>query len=224
MPDPCLRDEAESQNGIAVSQADSDGVSDPIECDTVASEANAASALFLREEREKMARRRYQEPVPRQHGKHWTIVVTEDSFQDGQPKRRQKRIRLAPLSTKWRTVLRLRDEKIKPLNQGLQAFGSATTFATFVQQTYIPIEMPLFAKTTQQRYRGVLEKYLLPQFGTCLLRDLTPAILQGYFSVDMAAANPTLGWESKDKIRDVLASASKKRPGSTGCWKAIRWR
>jgi hypothetical protein len=26
----------------------------------------------------------------------------------------------------------------------------------------------------------------------------------------MAAANPTLGWESKDKIRDVLASVLKK--------------
>jgi integrase len=210
LPDTCPWDEADSRNGIAVPQAGSDDVSDRVERDTVTSEANAASALFLREEREKMARRRYQEPVPRQHGKHWTIVVTEDCFQDGQPKRRQKRIRLAPLKTKWRTVLRLRDEKVKPLNDGLLAFGSATNFTTFVQQTYIPIEMPLLAKSTQQRYRGVLDKYLLPQFGTCLLRDLTPAILQGYFSVGMAAVNPTLGWESKDKIRDVLASVLKK--------------
>jgi hypothetical protein len=70
----------------------------------------------------------------------------EDYLPDGQPKRRQKRIRLAPLDTKWRTVLRLRDEKIKPLNQGLLAWGSATDFTTFVQQTYIPSEMPLLAK------------------------------------------------------------------------------
>jgi len=105
-----------------------------------------------------MARRRYQEPEPKQHGKHWTIGVTEDYLQNGQPKRWQKRIRLAPVNTKWRTVLRLRDEKIKPLNQGLQACGSATPFTSVVQQTYIPIEMPLLAKTTQQRYRGVLDK------------------------------------------------------------------
>jgi integrase len=177
--------------------------------DTVIGEANAASALFL-EEREKMARRRYQEPVPKKHGKHWTIVVMEDYLKDGQPKRRQKRIRLAPLSTKWRTVLRLRDERIKPLNQGMLAFGSATDLNTFVRQTYIPKEMPLLAITTQQRYLGVLEKKLLPHFGNSLLRDLTPAVLQEFFSVTVPAAYPTLGWESKDKIRDVLASVLKK--------------
>ena len=173
-------------------------------------EANAADALSLREEREKMARRRYQEPTPKQHGKHWTIVVTEDFFQDGQPKRRQKRIRLAPLGTKWRTVLRLRDEQIKPLNQGMLAFGSATDLNTFVRQIYIATEMPLLAKTTQQRYRGVLEKYLLPRFGNSSLRDLTPAVLQKYFSTEITEAHPTLGWESQDKIRDVLASVLKR--------------
>ncbi|HZW91585.1 MAG TPA: tyrosine-type recombinase/integrase [Candidatus Eremiobacteraceae bacterium] len=157
-----------------------------------------------------MALRRYQKPEPKKHGKHWTIIVTEDYLHDGQPKRRQKRVRLAPLDTHWRKVLRLRDEYVKPLNQGMLAWGSATDFNTFVQQTYIPLEMPLLAKTTQQRYRGVLDKYLLPRFGTCLLRDLTPAVLQQYFSVGMTAANPTLGWESKDKIRDVLASVLKR--------------
>jgi hypothetical protein len=145
--------------------------------DSVTSEANAAIALSQKE-RVNMARRRYQKPVPMQHGKHWTIIVTEDYLQDGQPKRRQKRVRLAPLETKWRTVLRLRDEKIKPLNQGMLAWGSATDFNTFVQQTYIANEMPLLAKTTQQRYRGVLDKYLLPQFGTYLLRDLTMAVTE----------------------------------------------
>jgi integrase len=180
------------------------------ESGNVASEANAADPLSSREEREKMARRRYQEPTPKQHGKHWTIIVVEDYLQDGKPKRRQRRIRLAPLETKWRTVLRLRDERVKPLNQGMLAFGSATDFNTFVQQTYIATEMPLLATTTQQRYRGVLDKYLLPRFGSYLLRELTPAVLQKYFSTEIADAHPTLGWESKDKIRDVLASVIKK--------------
>jgi integrase len=88
------------------------------------------------------------------------------------------------------------------------AFGSATTFGTFVHETYIPMEMPLLAKTTQGRYRGVLDKYLLPPFGKEMLRDLTPAVLQKFFSVTMA--NSTLGPESKDKIRDVLASVLKR--------------
>jgi hypothetical protein len=56
----------------------------------------------------------------------------------------------------------------------------------------------------------LLDKYLLPRFGNFLLRDLTPAVLQQYFSVGMTAAHPTLGWESKNKIRDVLASVLKR--------------
>jgi integrase len=89
-------------------------------------------------------------------------------------------------------------------------FLAEIVFLTFVRRTYIPKEMPLLAVTTQQRYRGVLEKYLLPPFGNFLLRDLTPAVLQEFFSVGLAAAYPTLGWESKDKVRDVLASVLKK--------------
>jgi ATP-dependent helicase/nuclease subunit A len=179
-------------------------------CVNVSIEANAESALSLREEREKMALRRYQKPQPKKHGKHWTIVVTEDVFRDGQPQRRQRRIRLAPLETKWRQVLRLRDEYIQPLNQGLLTLDSAQTFQTFVRETYIPNEMTLLAKTTEQRYRGILKKYLLPRFGTCLLRDLRPTVLQRYFSLELGTAYPSLSWETNDKIRDVLASVLKR--------------
>jgi integrase len=190
-------------------------VSDPIhspESASVAAEANASALVAERQEREKMALRRYQEPEPKRHGKHWTIVVWEDNFQDGQLKRRQRRIRLAPLDTPWRKVLRLRDERLKPVNQGLLAFGSSTTFGNFVQEIYIPLEMPYFAKTTQDRYQRVIDTYLLPDFRTRLLGDLTPAVLQGFFSIKMAndPKMSKLGPESKDKIRDVLASVFKK--------------
>ena len=56
----------------------------------------------------------------------------------------------------------------------------------------------------------MLDTYLLPRFGNCLLRDLTPAVLQEVFSVTVPAKYTTLGWESKDKIRDVLASVLKR--------------
>jgi len=178
----------------------------------LASEANAGALVAQRQEREKMVARRYQEPEPKRHGKHWTIVVWEDPLPDGQLKRRQRRIRLAPLDTPWRKVLRLRDERLKPVNQGMLAFGSATNFGNFVEETYVKSEMPLLAKTTQERYRGVLEDYLLPAFGTRLLGDLTPAVLQEFFSVGMAnhLKMSKLGPESKDKIRDVLASVLKR--------------
>jgi hypothetical protein len=97
-------------------------------------------------------------------------------------------------------------------------------FLTFVRRTYIPKEMPLLAVTTQQRYRGVLEKYLLPPFGNFLLRDLTPAVLQEFFSVGLAAAYPTLGWESRTKSATSSPVFSRKQLGNTRCSNAIRWR
>jgi integrase len=152
---------------------------------------------------ERMARRRHQDPEPKKHGNYWTIVVWKDEFQDGKPQRRQVRVRLAPLETKWRDVLRLKDEYLRPLNQGLVSIGSATNFRKYVEQTYIPLEMPLLAKTTQERYSGVLDHYLLPTFGELCLSELTPMTLQKYFS---SMSNWKLSGESRDKIRDVLAS------------------
>jgi len=63
--------------------------------------------------------------------------------------------------------------------------------------------MPLMAKTTQERTRGVIANYLVPEFGRLALRDLSPLTLQRYFSG--LAASP-LAHESKDKIRDALSS------------------
>lgn len=115
--------DANSHSAFATSERENDRVPRPAACDIVAPEAIAESALSKREERERMALRRYQKPEPKKHGKHWTIVVMEECLQDGKPKRRQRRIRLAPLDTGWRKVLRLRDEYVKPLNEGLYGLG-----------------------------------------------------------------------------------------------------
>jgi len=50
-------------------------------------------------------------------------------------------------------------------NQGLELVGSATNFGEFVDGTYRPIVMPLMAKTTHERSRGVIANYLVPEFG-----------------------------------------------------------
>jgi integrase len=85
----------------------------------------------------------------------------------------------------------------------MQAIGSATNFAHYVEHTYMTVVMPLLAKSTRDRYEGVLENYLLPMFGGLSLRDLTPLSVQRYFS-NMATSS--LAHESRDKIRDVLSS------------------
>ena len=59
------------------------------------------------------------------------------------------------------------------------------------------------AKSTQDRYKGVIKNYLIPAYGELSLRDLSRLTIQRYFS---EMANSPLAHESKDKIKDVLSS------------------
>ncbi len=152
---------------------------------------------------ESMARRRFQDPRPRRRGKWWTIQVRRDEFVGGQLERRKTRVRIAPASVPEREARKIAAEYLRPQNQGLELIGSATNFTEYVDNTYKPLLMPLMAKTTQERTRGVIANYLVPEFGKLSLRDLTPLTVQRYFSG--FAASP-LAHESKDKIRDVLSS------------------
>jgi Phage integrase, N-terminal SAM-like domain len=63
--------------------------------------------------------------------------------------------------------------------------------------------MPSMAKSTQDRYKGVIKNYLIPAYGELSLRDLSRLTIQRYFS---EMANSPLAHESKDKIKDVLSS------------------
>jgi integrase len=167
----------------------------------VSAEANTGNPL--RGDFERMARRRFQDPTPQRRGEWWTIQVRQDVFVDGKMKRSNKRVRLAPAAMSEREVRKVAAEYLRPLNQGIQAIGSATNFTHYVQYTYIPVIIPLMAKSTSIRYEGVLENYLVPAFGELCLRDLTPLLIQKYFS-NMATS--VLSGESRDKIRDVLSS------------------
>ena len=99
-------------------------------------------------------------------------------------------------------------EYLRPLNQGLESLGSATNFEHFIETIYKPVVKPLMATTSFDRTRGVLDNYLVPAFGRCCLRELTPLTLQTYFSkLTMSTKGQALSHESRDKIRDVLSSA-----------------
>lgn len=51
--------------------------------------------------------------------------------------------------------------EIVAFGQGLESIGSATTFADYVNNEYRPLMLPLMARTTQNRYEGVIKNYLL---------------------------------------------------------------
>ncbi len=151
-----------------------------------------------------MARRRFQNPKPRKEGNWWVLYYWNDEFKNGERGRRKKRQKLAPVTMKEREVLKVASEFLRPINQGFVNIGSATTFRDFVDGTYIPVVMPQMAKSTRDRYVGVLKNYLTPQFGDLCLRDITVLTIDRYF-VGLGQATD-LEYESVDKIRDVLSS------------------
>jgi integrase len=170
-------------------------------CGIVSVEASTGTPL--KGDFERMARRRYQNPKPERRGKWWTLQFWQDNFTGGEHKRVHKRVRLAPATMPEREALKIAQEHLRPLNQGLESLGSATNFHQYVQTTYFPVIMPLMAKSTQDRYRSVLNLHLFPAFGKLCLRDLTRLNIQRYVS---ELANSKLSHGSRDKIRDVLSS------------------
>jgi integrase len=152
---------------------------------------------------ESMARRRFQDPIPKREGNWWYLLYWQDTFSDGKAIRKRKRHKLAPADTPEREVRKMAAEFLRPMNQGLVSIGSATLFTDYVENTYKSTMLPLMAKSTCERYTGIVKNYLNPAFGSKCLRDLTPLTLQQYFS----SLNPNeLSYESRDKIRDVLSS------------------
>jgi len=149
-----------------------------------------------------MARRRFQDPVPKRSGRWWYLLFWQDVFTNGKNIRRRKRHKLAPADLPEREVKKMAAEFLRPMNQGLAPIGSATKFEEYVEAIYKTTLLPLMAKSTRDRYQGVIKNYLQPAFGSKCLRDLTPLILQQYFS----NMDRTLSYESRDKVRDVMSS------------------
>jgi integrase len=102
-----------------------------------------------------------------------------------------------------REVQKIAAEKLRPMNQGLIPLGSATSFEDYVESTYIPVVLPLLAKSTRDRSKSVIKLNLKPAFGTLPLRDLTKLTVQRFLS---GMANSGLSHESQDKVRDVLSA------------------
>ena len=150
-----------------------------------------------------MARRRFQDPKPFKRGSSWILKYWQDDFSTGQSRRKQVWKKLGPSSMQEREAKRIAAELLRPINQGLETIGGATNFRDYVINTYETVEMPLLASTTRGRYLGVIKNYLLPAFGTGMLKDITPLAVQKYFS---QMAGSQLSHESIDKLKDVLSS------------------
>jgi hypothetical protein len=81
---------------------------------------------------ERMARRRYQKPVPKRRGQQWCILVREDVTIYGQRKRILKRVPLGPTKLCRAEVERLRDEYVASINDPKVSVGGACLSRTRV--------------------------------------------------------------------------------------------
>jgi integrase len=151
---------------------------------------------------EKMARRRYQKPTPERRGNQWTILVREDVVENGQRRRKVKRVPLGPSTFTRAEAERARDDYMADINQPQVGIGGAILFRDFAR-VYERDVLPTLASTTRERSKSVLKNHLSPEFGDRMLREITLEGLQSYFARQQAT---TLGPESIDKIRDVLSS------------------
>jgi integrase len=149
-----------------------------------------------------MARRRYQKPAPRREGQQWVVYYWDDEFVDRERRRKKRRHVLGPANMGEREADKVRDEFLRPLNQGLINVGSATKLGDYVESVYKPVVLPTMAKSTRDRAVSVYGNYLCSAFGEMCLRDITPLAVQRYVS---GMAEWQLS-ESKDKVRDVLSS------------------
>ena len=124
----------------------------------VSAEANTGKPS--RGELEAMARRRFQNPVPKREGNWWYVLYWSDTFSDGKSTRKRQRHKLAPGDIPEREAKKMAAEFLRPMNQGLIPIGSATKFEEYVEAIYKLTLLPLLAKSTRDRYEGVIKNYL----------------------------------------------------------------
>jgi hypothetical protein len=149
-----------------------------------------------------MARRRFQDPKPFREGHWWWITPRKDEFVDGKLERVRTRVKVCEAEISEGEARKMAAELLRPMNQGLEAIGSAMHFTEYVNSTYKDY-LETKSVPTQDSYNGTLRKYLIPTFGEMPLRYITLQVLQKYFS---GMANCPIGATTVLKIKEVLSS------------------
>lgn len=154
-----------------------------------------------------MAKRRFQQPTPKRHGRNWRVLVWKDVFENGEWVRKRTPIVLGDASEiGFREAQKLAAKEVEPLNDQPRHPGATITFSKFVETVYSKIYLPLQSKSHADRYESVLKCHLLPAFGKLTLRELekaTNTAAQQYF---ISLKDEELGHASLKKIRNCFIS------------------
>ena len=133
-----------------------------------------------------MARRSYQGGCLFRRGRRrkvWVARWREDVIlADGSRGRRQRSVVLGLVSElpTRRQAQTLLDQRLRPLNHGEHRPQSATAFEDFARREWMSLNFPTYKLTTQRGYRLVMDRHVLPYFGTWRLCDITKRDVQEF--------------------------------------------
>src|SRR5579862_7017186 len=117
----------------------------------------------------------------------WYLKYREDALENGQPVRKLKTHRLAPVDDRCRTesdARKLADDYLAPLNSGKLTPQSTISVRDFTENTYLPFVKGEKRASTYKGYRDIWNVHLEPRIGNLRMRDVkTPVIYRTLQSI-----------------------------------------
>src|SRR5215469_5980730 len=112
----------------------------------------------------------------------WMLRYRDNFTVDGKIVRKQKAIRLADISDRYRCESDLDDlitEKLAGVRSASKCPHASDSFNDYVTETYLPFVLSTMKPSTYAGYKAYFERYLEPRTGKYALRDFTVAIVAG---------------------------------------------
>ncbi len=156
-----------------------------------------------------MARRRYQTGCLFKRGKRkkvwvarWREYVIREGGSRGRLHRSAVLGAVGDIPT-LRQAKALLERRLQPMNQGLLQPQSTMRFSDFAQGEWTALVLPTHKLSTQHGYRVVLERHLLPYFGSSRLCDITKLEIQHFVAEKF---HQGLAWQTVRNTWILLSS------------------
>jgi hypothetical protein len=159
-------------------------------------------------ETRRMARRRFQNGWILKKGRNFVLRYREDvRLPDGTMTRVQRSVTLGPLAGK-REAMKEATERLREINSGTRQPQSAMTFVEFWHRHFNPEVASKRKVSTQQMYRHLGTKHLLPYFGKHRLCDLEEWDVQDFINLKQRQNYST---QTLRHFRNMLSNSSERR-------------
>jgi integrase len=138
--------------------------------------------------------------------KSWFVRYWYKATENGQTVWRQKCVKLAEYSDRFRTKSDLRDlvaEKLAGIEEADKCPHSSDSFVNYVEQVYLPFVLRTMKPSTYAGYSTYWNRYLKPRVGKYALRDFTIAIVASLLK-DISGRHQ-LNRDTVTKIRSVIS-------------------